>query len=107
MYAQWTMECMIGILESNLRLDSNPFANMQQIAICHVAMTGVMARMPELDESALDSPPEPNWCYNAGNVYCLLHPHDSHITAMTSGEAAAFSTYFSCSFDHIFVWCPT
>lgn len=101
-YAQWTIERMIGILESNLRLHSNPFSNLEQIAFRQVAVTGLISRMPELDNAEPEHV-EPNWSFPAGHGYRLLHPHDPHLMRMTSGEAAAFSAFFSGSFEAVFV----
>ncbi|KAJ3575566.1 hypothetical protein NP233_g1017 [Leucocoprinus birnbaumii] len=105
-FAQWTMERMVGILEGNLNLHSNPFSNMQQIAIRYLSTNTLVARMPELqvENSLLDTKPMPSWSFNAGHGYRLLHPHDRSLTfQMPSGELAAFQHYFSCDCEKVFV----
>lgn len=46
--AQWTMECTIGSLGQELRLPSNPYANLSQHGVKHAQLNALQSLRPNL-----------------------------------------------------------
>jgi hypothetical protein len=90
-YSQWTMECLIGILEHELRLHSNPYANIAMIAT-HLAQKNTMlALLPELVP--------PKVCFSDldidfGNGYGIKHPIDAHQYKLSPIQAEAVAQFW-------------
>jgi hypothetical protein len=86
-YSQWTLKRIIGVFKTNLRLHSNPGANMTHIALCFYQINSLKAMIPELDESK-DKPGT-----DLGEAYCKLQPHDTMRRPVTNLEACALDAY--------------
>ncbi|XP_006460471.1 hypothetical protein AGABI2DRAFT_220514, partial [Agaricus bisporus var. bisporus H97] len=72
-YAQWTMERLIGLLGQDLRLHSNPYANLREIAIQRCTVNSLYARYPTMDPTKSTLP---HTARPLENNYFLLHPHE-------------------------------
>ena len=49
--SQWTMECAIGNLRSEIHQQSNPFANLSECASLHCQINALKSILPELAPS--------------------------------------------------------
>jgi hypothetical protein len=85
-YSQWTIERVIGQLEENLRLHSNPFVNLAMIATrtCQAnalrsMVPGVVREKPTIYQTGTD----------LGNGYAAAHPIDRLRKPVSATEAEA------------------
>jgi hypothetical protein len=86
-YSQWTLERMIGVFKGNLRLHSNPGANMAHIALRFCQINTLKAIIPELDEDE-DDPG-----LDLGDGYRELQPHDTYRRRVNDSEAEVLNQY--------------
>jgi hypothetical protein len=73
-YAQWTMEHLIGLLGQDIQLHSNPYANLREIAIQQCVVNSLYACYPTLDPT---KPVLPHTAQPLEKNYFLLHPHET------------------------------
>ncbi|GAW10278.1 hypothetical protein LENED_012525 [Lentinula edodes] len=90
-YSQWTMERMIGFLGMDIRLHSNAFANLTNIAITRAQNNALIAMFPDFRPK-----PKllPRGAVDIGDGYQLRRARDSCSRAVTELEAQAISRYF-------------
>jgi|ERR1700722_20069311 len=69
--SQWTMECTIGNLGEEIRLHSNPYANLTQRIIERSHVNAVKSMVPDLATSKT----LPTGALDIGSNYVLLGPH--------------------------------
>ncbi|KAJ3568166.1 hypothetical protein NP233_g5898 [Leucocoprinus birnbaumii] len=72
-YAQWTMEHLIGLLSHELCLHSNPYANLMEIGIEHCVVNALFCKYPTFDRSDSSLP---HTACPLKDGYVLLHPHE-------------------------------
>lgn len=89
-YAQWTMERTIGNLGEEIRLHSNPFANLAQRGILRCQVNAIKAMLPDID---LETNGKPKGSIDAGGKYYLLSPVDRSVKEMAMEEWTAVKTY--------------
>lgn len=87
-YAQWTIERTIGNLGQEIRLHSNPYANLSKRAVLRATFGALFIKFPELENSPLTLP---RGAISLDDSYYLLHkrdkkpyfPEDAELTALT------------------------
>ena len=90
--SQWTMERIIGILGSQLRQPSNPFANLASQAQKMAHVNALVAMWPSFEKVEED----PYGSINLGDGYILLRPADeSGPYYLSQEEEKAFDTFCS------------
>ncbi|KAF7761992.1 hypothetical protein Agabi119p4_9984 [Agaricus bisporus var. burnettii] len=90
LYAQWTMERTIGNLGQEIRLHSNPYANLTQRAVARGVANSIYARYPDLWS---DQPDFPRGAVVLSDGYALLHPHEDPPSKMQIDEYNALSRF--------------
>lgn len=73
--SQWTMERTIGNLGEEIRLHSDPYANISQRIIERAQVNGLLAFVPELQPKA---PELPRRAHDIGGGYALMGPRELH-----------------------------
>ncbi|TFK59269.1 hypothetical protein BDN72DRAFT_749271, partial [Pluteus cervinus] len=94
LYAQWTLENMIGNLGREVRQPSNPFANLAERGLLRAQMGAAIAIDPTL------APPPPSLPRNSIPLtgdYILLTPREDTHHHLTSSEIAALREFYT---DH-------
>lgn len=89
--SQWVMERAIGDLGREIKLPSNPFANLSQRAVLRCQVNVLKAILPELDE------PKnllPRGALNLHGGYVLLRARESSPSFMINSAAVALRTYY-------------
>jgi hypothetical protein len=89
-YSQWTMERLIGILEHELRLHSNPYANIAMIATRLAQKNTMLALLPEL---VLPEVRFSDLDIDFGNGYGIKHPIDAQQYKLLLIEANAIAQF--------------
>jgi hypothetical protein len=89
-YAQWTLERLIGLLEDDLRLHSDPYANIAHIAQRMCSRNALISMMPELGPPARQLTSAD---LNVGEGYALLHPCDKVDQLLTPDEVRAVQVF--------------
>ncbi|KXN91900.1 hypothetical protein AN958_11202 [Leucoagaricus sp. SymC.cos] len=90
-FAQWTMERLIGLLGQEIRLHSNPYTNLTEISIERCMVNALLARYPQLDTSTSSLP---HTAILLENNYVLLHPHEKPLFEVDEpAEQAAYQEY--------------
>jgi hypothetical protein len=100
--AQWTMERVIGILENDLRLHSQPYANLAHIAMRMSQENSLIAMLPELERPAYSLTDND---IDFGNGFAILHPIDTRMHTPSPPIADAlwkFMRESTCE-DHSFL----
>lgn len=91
LYAQWTMERMIGILGSLIKQPSNPFANLAEQAKKVAEVNALIAIWPSLERKKND----PRGSIGLGDGRILLGPKDSSPYHLSDNEKAALDGFHS------------
>ncbi|KAG6896607.1 hypothetical protein C0992_007130 [Termitomyces sp. T32_za158] len=91
--SQWTMERQIGSLTSEIKQDSNPYANLSRRAVERAEVICLKATFPELDPLAGNQIDLPRGAQDVGDGYILLRAVDTCKRAMTEAETNAFYQY--------------
>jgi hypothetical protein len=89
-YAQWTIERLIGILEEDLKLHSNPYANLAMNGLRLCQSNVMMALIPSL------APKERVFTdadIDLGSGYALLHTRDRVDRALVDAPAQALRAF--------------
>ena len=89
--SQWVMEWAIGDLGSEIKLPSNPFANLFQHAVLRCQVNALKAILPELNE------PKnllPRGALDLHGGYVLLRARESSPSLMINSAAVALWTYY-------------
>ena len=87
--SQWTMERSIGNLGDEIRLHSDPYANLSQRIIERARANALYALAPDLLPTARKLP---TGACDIGGNYLLLGPHEHHeMDAITLGAFQTFS----------------
>ena len=90
--AQWTMERTIGNLGQELRLPSNPYANLSQRGVKRAQLNTLRSIKPDLGVS-----PKPKanqkFYVNVGAGYVLRHPRDTTPCIVPNSEAGAIQDF--------------
>jgi hypothetical protein len=89
-YSQWTMERLIGMLEHELRLHSNPYANIAMIATRLAQKNTMLALLPEL---VLPEVRFSDLDIDFGNGYGIKHPIDARQYKLSLIEANAIAQF--------------
>jgi len=85
------MEWAIGDLGGEIKLPSNPFANLSQCAVLHCQVNALKVILPELDE------PKnllPRGALDLHNGYVLLRAWEPSPSLMTDFAAVALRSYY-------------
>jgi hypothetical protein len=101
--AQWTMERTIGNLGQELRLPSNPYANLSQRGVKRAQLNTLRSIRPDL---GISPKPRANkkFYLKVGAGYVLRHPRDSTPSIIPNSEAEAikeFATSMGIGIAHI------
>jgi len=91
--SQWTMERTIGNLTEEIRLHSDPFANLTKRAVRRARINALKAMIPSLDQDK-DKPHIPRWLQDIGGGYYLLPQHERSRHPTTFQETWALLDYF-------------
>jgi hypothetical protein len=89
--SQWVMERAIGDLGGEIKLPSNPFANLSQRAVLRCQVNALKAILPELDE------PKnllPRGALDLHGGYSLLRAREPSPSLMTDSAAVALRSYY-------------
>ena len=90
--SQWTMERVIGVLGSQLRQPSNPFANLTSQAQKMAHVNSMVAIWPSFDRAMRN----PHGSIDLGDGYLLLGPReDSSARLLTANEEEALGIFCS------------
>ncbi|KAJ3553191.1 hypothetical protein NP233_g12702 [Leucocoprinus birnbaumii] len=90
-YAQWTMERLIGIMGGKIALHSDPYENLTEIGKEICAVNSLFCKYPSLDRS---NHPLPHTARPLAHGYTLLHPHEkTHFRIEHPAEQAAYNEY--------------
>jgi hypothetical protein len=89
--SQWTMERAIGDLSGEIRLPSNPYANLSQRAVRRCQVNALKAMVPDLEEPINLLP---RGSQDLGDGYVLLRAQERYASCMTTLEAVALHTYY-------------
>ena len=92
--SQWTMERVIGVLGSQLRQPSNPFANLAAQAQKMAHVNAMVALWPSFERITGD----PYGSVDLGGGYLLLRPMDGPY-CLTHKEEEAVRVFYSSSED--------
>ncbi|KAH9853416.1 hypothetical protein C2E23DRAFT_728256 [Lenzites betulinus] len=92
-HGQYTMERSIGDLGGEIRLPSNPFANLSERALLRCQVNALKAMIPGLDDNA--QPRLPRGSLDLGNDFVLLRARDSCPRWVPACEAAAFYWFWA------------
>jgi hypothetical protein len=90
--AQWTMECTIGNLGQELRLSSNPYANLSQQGVKWAQLNTLWSIKPNLGIS-LKPKANQKFYVKAGAGYVLQHPCNSTPCIVPNSEAEAIQEF--------------
>jgi hypothetical protein len=96
-YSQWTMERMIGFLGMDIRLHSNAFANLMNIAVARAQTNALTAMIPNLAPEANSLP---RGAVDIGDGYQLRRAKDTCAREITLLEGRAISRYLILSGFH-------
>ncbi|KAJ3575685.1 hypothetical protein NP233_g938 [Leucocoprinus birnbaumii] len=94
-FAQWTIERMIGILGSETRLHSNPYANLAKRGILLAMINALLIQYPELNITSHS----PRGSISLSNNYTLLRPSDRSLYMPGQRECQALEEYFQFQVD--------
>jgi hypothetical protein len=90
-YSQWTMERTIGLLEWNLRLHSNPYANLAHIAKRQCQLNALqMYRM----DIGFHTPTPHELGIDLGHGFAALRPREDRRRPVTRAEQIIIQAYF-------------
>ncbi|TFK65049.1 hypothetical protein BDN72DRAFT_773869 [Pluteus cervinus] len=92
LYAQWTLENMIGNLGREVRQPSNPFANLAERGLLRAQISAAIAIDPTL------SPPPPSLprgSVSLGGEYLLLTPREDTYHRLTPPEIEALTNFYT------------
>ncbi|THU87219.1 hypothetical protein K435DRAFT_682055 [Dendrothele bispora CBS 962.96] len=96
-YSQWTMERIIGFLGMDIRLHSNAFANLTNIALARAQINALMAMFPDFQPKMVTLP---RGAVDIGNGYQLRRARDTTARSVTTLEGKAISKYLcECGFS--------
>ena len=91
LYAQWTMERIIGIFGSLIKQPSNPFANLTEQAKKVAEINAITAMRPDLEHSKHN----PHGSIGISQGFLLLGPRDQKPYLLSPAEYTAVSTFYS------------
>ena len=89
--SQWTMECAIGDLGSEIRQPSNPFVNLSEHASLRCQINALTSILPELAPS---KDPWPNGSIDLKDGYMLLRAREYGSSLMSESASLALEKYF-------------
>ena len=89
--SQWVMERAIGDLGGEIRLPSNPFANLSQRAVLRCQVNALKAILPELDKPKYLLP---RGALDLCGGYVLLRAREPRPSLMTDSAAVALRGYY-------------
>ncbi|KAI0767543.1 hypothetical protein C8Q74DRAFT_1203821 [Fomes fomentarius] len=87
--SQFTMECTIGDLGSEIKQPSKPFENLAQRSLCRAQDNALVAMHPELVAQPLSKTPS----VDLGEGFVLLHPRQKGPRAVEDREDIAILCY--------------
>ncbi|KAI0699679.1 hypothetical protein BC835DRAFT_1267577 [Cytidiella melzeri] len=90
--SQWPIERTIGILGSQIRQPSKPFANMAQRAIRRCQVNALKHMFPDIDPD-IDRPLLPRGAYDIGDGYALLRYADRNDIRLANREAGVLRDF--------------
>jgi hypothetical protein len=90
---QWTLEHTIGNLGKEIKLHSNPFANLSQRRIRQAWVNALKAMIPQLDTDSLDDGQLPCGLKDLGDGFVLLQAHESDTHPLCDCEVDALYDY--------------
>jgi hypothetical protein len=96
-YAQWTMERLIGLLEDDLHLHSNPYANIAHIAKRLCSRNALKALIPDLNIAERHLTDADVDC---GGGLALLHPRDRVEKRLPEIQADAVRAFAASLWDN-------
>jgi hypothetical protein len=107
LFAQWTMEHVIGVFGALLRQPSNLFANLREQARKVAEINAVVAMWPEIEHEAQ----EPHGSINLGQGYLLLRPRDKAPHPLSEHDKSAISVFYTnfpnpehANMDSVYRW---
>jgi hypothetical protein len=89
-YSQWTMERAIGYLKEGLRLHSNPYVNLANVAVRLCQVNALKAMIPDIvpqKRTALETGED------LGSNHAALHPRGRSREPVTATERQALHLY--------------
>ena len=90
--SQWTMEHTIGNLTEEIRLHSDPFANLTKRAVRRARINALKSMIPSLEQQG-DKPSTPRWSQDIGGGYYLLPQQERSRHPTTFEETFALLEY--------------
>ncbi|KAG6876752.1 hypothetical protein C0992_011882 [Termitomyces sp. T32_za158] len=103
--SQWTMERQIGSLTSEIKQDSNPYANLSRRTVERAEVICLKAIFPQLDQLSNNQIKFPRGAKDVSDGYTLLRAVDTCARPMSNAEADAFYHYLAndnlCGPDNI------
>ena len=88
-FSQWVMENTIGNLGEEIRLHSNPFANLAKHSLHHCQINALKSMVSDLESGA----PCPWGSLDIGGGFVLLVASEKHANPVTDCEAEVISQY--------------
>ena len=95
-YSQWTMERVIGYLTSEIKQDSNPYANLSQRGLRRSQVNALYAMVPDLERPGPDNS-IPRGGIDLGDGYVLLRAMDRVARPIQESEVAAIEAYIQAA----------
>ncbi|KAF9535165.1 hypothetical protein CPB83DRAFT_803686 [Crepidotus variabilis] len=89
-YSTWTIERMVGDLGGEIRLHSDPYANLSERGLLRCQTNALRASFPELEKK--DKGP-PAYSEDLGSGYHLLRARDEYAQALAGEEGAIIKRF--------------
>jgi hypothetical protein len=92
--SQWLLERVIGLLGSEIKQHSNPYANLSQRALRWCQVNALKSLVPSLNTAAHATEYKaPHGAYDAGGGYYLLRAREKYPKPFTLNESASLWRY--------------